>query len=159
MSTLATDKTRSIKLILWRGSLVLIVIFIWVSPSLRSIIIFEKSLFRLQLTISRKMIFGHIIIGRNKVYLSGGITIALLCHECILSSSLLLHMDACDQSLQGCLILFVLQSLLELPTTTKLSLPKCPLNLKVTKGLLKSFKISKIPSKPKGRPNMLKNTT
>ena len=114
MSILVTDKTRSIKLILWRGSLVLIVIFIWVSPSLRSIIIFEKSLFRLQLTISRKMIFGHIIICRNKVYLSGGITIALLYHECILSSSLL-HMNVCDQNLQGCLILFVPQSLLELP--------------------------------------------
>ena len=94
-----------------KGSLVLIVIFIWVSPSLRFIIIFKGSLFRLQLTIFRKMIFGYIIIGWNKVYLCGGITIALLCHECILSSNLLLHTDACDQSLQGCLILFVPQSL------------------------------------------------
>ena len=131
MPTLATDKTGSIKLILWRGSLVLIVIFIWVSPSLRSIIIFKGSFFRLQLTISRKMIFGHIIIGWNKVYPCGGITIALLCHEWILSSSLLFHVDACDQSLQRCLLLFMPQSLLELPprcgslsimpTTTKLS--------------------------------------
>ena len=115
MPTLATNKTVSIKLILWRGFLILIVIFIWVSPSLRSIIIFKASLFRLQLTISRKMIFRHIIIGWNKVYLCGGITITLLCHECILSSSLLLHTDVCDQSLQGCLLLFVPQSLLELP--------------------------------------------
>ena len=115
MPTLATNKTVSIKLILWRGSLVLIVIFIWVSLSLRSIIIFKASLFRLQLTISRKMIFRHIIIGWNKVYLCGGITIVLLCHECILSSSLLLHIDVCDQSLQGCLLLFVPQSVLELP--------------------------------------------
>ena len=107
MPTLATYKTRFIKLILWRGSLILIVIFIRDSLSLRSIIIFKGSLFRLQLTISRKMIFEHIIIGWNKVYLYGGITIALLCHECILSSSLLLHTNACDQSLQGCLLLFV----------------------------------------------------
>ena len=67
------------------------------------------------MTIYRKMIFGHIIIGRNKVYLCGGITIALLCHECILSFDLLFHTDVCDQSLQGCLLLFVLQRTLELP--------------------------------------------
>ena len=52
------------------------------------------------------MIFGHIIIGRNEIYLCGKITIALLGHEYILSSSLLLHTNAYDQSLQGCLSLF-----------------------------------------------------
>ena len=133
MPTLAIAKTRSIKLILLRGSLVLIVIFIRVSHFSRFIIIFENSLFMFQLTIYRKIIFGHIIIGKNKVYLCGGITIALLYHECILSSNLLLHTDACDQSLQGCLVLFVPQSLflnslqdcgslLTMPTTTRLYL-------------------------------------
>ena len=83
MPTLATDKTGSIKLILWRGSLVFIVIFIWVSPSSRFIIIFKGSLFRLQWTISRKMILGILFL--VEIRFSFVVELPLL--SCVMSAS------------------------------------------------------------------------
>ena len=83
MPTLLTNKTRFIKLILWRGSLVLIVIFIRVSPSLRSIIIFENFNFGLQWPFIGKWFLGILLL----VEIRFTFVVELLLLSCVMSAS------------------------------------------------------------------------
>lgn len=84
MPTFTTNKTRSIKLILWRGSLIFFVIFIRVSPSLRFIIIiFKVSLLGLNWLFIGKWFLGILLL--TEIRFTFVVELPLL--SCVMSAS------------------------------------------------------------------------
>ena len=131
MSTLATYKTRSIKLILWRGSLVLIVIFIWVSPSLRSIIILKNLFLGFNWPFLAKWFLGILLLA--EIRFTFLVELPLL--SCVMSASCPLASSSTwmcvikvSKDVSFCLCRKVFWNFLQdcgclstMPTTTKLS--------------------------------------